>query len=53
MKGAMKDVRGQRKNERQYGRDAVRQCSTCGRWFTVKKKEEQRCPHDELEAWGE
>jgi hypothetical protein len=44
MKGAMKDVRGQRKSERQHSRDAVRQCSKCGRWFTVKKQGEQRCP---------
>jgi hypothetical protein len=44
MKGAMKDVRGLLKSERQHGRDAVRQCDKCRRWFSVKKRGEVHCP---------
>jgi len=42
MKGAMKDVRGQRKSQR-HDRDAVRQCKQCGKWFRVKKHSGELC----------
>ena len=42
MKGAMKDVRGQRKSQR-HDRDAVRQCKECGKWFRVKKHSGELC----------
>jgi hypothetical protein len=37
MKKGMKDVRGARKAERQYG-DQAKRCIVCGRWHTRRDK---------------
>jgi hypothetical protein len=37
MKKGMKDVRGARKAERQYG-DEAKRCIVCGRWHTRRDK---------------
>jgi hypothetical protein len=47
-----RDVRGQAKAERQSNL-AARQCSRCGRWFTVKPRSKDLCPKCEADAGQE